>query len=234
MNAGRLGPDTLIAHRGDQTRHPENSLGSIEAALAAGAVYVETDVQLSREQTPFLFHDRDLQRLTGQAGKIHQLADAQIRRRRLDEKYSVAELDDAVCLLRRYPRATLFIEAKRIAIGHFDVQTVFRRIAETVGDLRQRCPLISFSAPFVDYAAAQHWPATGLIVDSKTPAATTVPGHADYLFSSIRALPRWQKRKPANAGLAAFQTSDPDLAQTLLDEGVDLVETDHYSRLLRA
>jgi len=229
-----LSPATLIAHRGDQAHHPENTLESIGAALQAGAIHIETDVQLSRDQTPFLFHDRDMRRLTGQPGKIHRLADEQLRQRKIRNNYSIPELAAAVRRLENDPHAILFIEAKRIAIDHFGVETVFQRIAESVGDLGRRCPLISFSASFVEYAAARNWPETGLIVDSRTPEQTAVPGGINYLFSSIRALPRWNKRKPANTILAAYETSDPGLAKTLLGEGVDLVETDRFSRLVRA
>ena len=50
----------LVAHRGYALHYPENTLIGIEAAIRAGARYVEVDVQLSADKVPVLFHDRTL------------------------------------------------------------------------------------------------------------------------------------------------------------------------------
>ncbi|MGF1546037.1 MAG: glycerophosphodiester phosphodiesterase family protein, partial [Thiotrichales bacterium] len=60
----------LVAHRGYALRYPENTLPAIEAALAAGARYVEIDVQLSADQVPVLFHDRSLMRMCEVTGAL--------------------------------------------------------------------------------------------------------------------------------------------------------------------
>ncbi|MFI6445967.1 glycerophosphodiester phosphodiesterase [Kitasatospora sp. NPDC050543] len=52
-----------VAHRGDPYRHRENTLPSIESALAAGADAVEVDVRLTRDRVPVLLHDDTLERL---------------------------------------------------------------------------------------------------------------------------------------------------------------------------
>ena len=231
-----LTPDRLIAHRGDQSRFPENTLDSIKAALNAGAIYVETDVQLSRESTPFLFHDREMTRLTGQPGHVHQLSDHKISQRRIHETYSIPDLSAACDLLRQYPKATLFIEAKRIAIDHFGVETMFRRISDTVGSLKNRCPLISFSLPFVKHAQHAGWPLTGAIFDRKSPPGPLFgkEGEAlDYVFMEIglyRNHPQWRF---ADSRLALYETSDPELANELLNQGVGLIETNVFGKFTR-
>lgn len=61
-----------IAHRAlhDVTDgRPENSLAAIRAAIAAGYA-IEIDVQLSADWQAMVFHDYDLNRLTGQPGPI--------------------------------------------------------------------------------------------------------------------------------------------------------------------
>jgi glycerophosphoryl diester phosphodiesterase len=67
-------PDWLtarpIAHRGLHAPSKgvvENSLGSLRAALAKGYA-VECDLRLSRDGKVFVFHDNDLDRLTGDSG----------------------------------------------------------------------------------------------------------------------------------------------------------------------
>lgn len=73
------GPKPLaVAHRGDPYRHRENTLPSIESAIAAGADAVEIDVQLTRDQVPVLLHDRTLERLWGDARAIDRVTTAQL------------------------------------------------------------------------------------------------------------------------------------------------------------
>ncbi len=48
----------VLAHRGYHAELPENTLAAFDAALGQGADGVETDVQVTREGTPILFHDR--------------------------------------------------------------------------------------------------------------------------------------------------------------------------------
>lgn len=61
-----------IAHRAfhDKTQgRPENSRAAIQAAIAAG-YGIEIDLQLSRDDQAMVFHDYQLTRLTGEAGKV--------------------------------------------------------------------------------------------------------------------------------------------------------------------
>ena len=51
----------VLAHRGYHADLPENTLAAFDAALGQGADGVETDVQVTRDGTPILFHDRLIQ-----------------------------------------------------------------------------------------------------------------------------------------------------------------------------
>lgn len=55
----------VIGHRGAAGERPENTLASFEAALAAGAGVLESDVQLTRDGVPILLHDPTLERIGG-------------------------------------------------------------------------------------------------------------------------------------------------------------------------
>jgi glycerophosphoryl diester phosphodiesterase len=48
----------ILSHRGYHAQAPENTLAAFEAAIALGADGIETDIRLSRDQVPILFHDR--------------------------------------------------------------------------------------------------------------------------------------------------------------------------------
>lgn len=70
----------IIAHRGFSARHPENSLAAFEAAIAAGADAVETDVRLSRDGLPVCSHDPDLKRVYGRSERVDALAADELER----------------------------------------------------------------------------------------------------------------------------------------------------------
>jgi len=65
--------DRPIAHRGLHDRSKgiiENTASAFEAACRHGYT-IETDVQLSRDGIPMIFHDDDLDRLTGVPGPVN-------------------------------------------------------------------------------------------------------------------------------------------------------------------
>jgi len=72
-------PRAIHAHRGVQTKAPENTLSAAREAIAAGADYVETDVQLSRDDVLVIMHDSDFSRLGGVARKVWDLTYEEIR-----------------------------------------------------------------------------------------------------------------------------------------------------------
>jgi glycerophosphoryl diester phosphodiesterase len=70
---------TIHAHRGVSTKAPENSLAAVREAIAAGADYVETDVQLSKDDVLVVVHDSDFSRVGGVARKVWDLTYDEIR-----------------------------------------------------------------------------------------------------------------------------------------------------------
>lgn len=50
----------VIAHRGDHTHAPENTLAAFTAAIEVGADQIELDVRRSQDGIPLIFHDADL------------------------------------------------------------------------------------------------------------------------------------------------------------------------------
>lgn len=73
----------VMAHRGDRTRFPENSVPAFQKAWEAGADLVETDVRLTRDGVPVCLHDSTVDRTTDGHGRIDRLTLAEVRRLRL-------------------------------------------------------------------------------------------------------------------------------------------------------
>lgn len=70
-----------VAHRGFHDRaagRVENTLTAAEAAIARN-FSIECDVQLTADDVPVVFHDDELDRLTGRTGPVHQATLAEIR-----------------------------------------------------------------------------------------------------------------------------------------------------------
>ena len=81
----RVNPIQLIAHRGGGARHvnphapPENTLPAFQWAYRQAIRTCECDVQMSADEQVVVFHDFDLQRITGVDAQITDLTLAQIQ-----------------------------------------------------------------------------------------------------------------------------------------------------------
>ena len=67
----------ILVHRGLTTKAPENTVAAVQAALDLGADGVEVDLQITADHEVVVFHDEDLERLTGRKGKVqdHRLVE---------------------------------------------------------------------------------------------------------------------------------------------------------------
>jgi glycerophosphoryl diester phosphodiesterase len=70
----------VIAHRGASGYAPENTLAAFKRALALGATFIETDLQLSRDARFVAIHDDTVNRTTNGTGNVHDLSLADLRR----------------------------------------------------------------------------------------------------------------------------------------------------------
>ena len=69
----------LIAHRGGSAEYPENTLQAFDQAIAAGAGWLEFDVQMSRDGELVVIHDTTVDRTTNGTGSVADLTFAQLR-----------------------------------------------------------------------------------------------------------------------------------------------------------
>ena len=69
----------VIAHRGDSSSAPENTITAFKAALAAGAHAVEYDVHLTRDSHAVVIHDATVDRCTNGKGPVGSMTLAEIR-----------------------------------------------------------------------------------------------------------------------------------------------------------
>ncbi len=224
----------LVAHRGYASRFPENTLPALDAAVQAGARYIEVDVLLSADAVPVVFHDRDCRRLCGADGAIHDYPLAALRGLtayapdRFGDRYRgtcIPTVEELGQWLDRHGGVTVFVEIKRQAIERFGAAAVVDATYRALGPARARTVLISFS-PEALAAARPLWRNIGLIADrlGDLQAAATGGLSCEIIFCDIDGLPP-AGPLAAPVPLAVYEVPDADTARGLVARGVTFIET---------
>ena len=112
---------SISAHRGGSIEAPENTLESFRYAVDIGSAYIETDVQLSADGIPFIFHDDDLKRLLGKDIIFNSLHSDEINQLRLFESYQIPTLNEA---LRKFPNTLFQIDVKTDEVALPTIQVI--------------------------------------------------------------------------------------------------------------
>ncbi|MGC3943371.1 MAG: glycerophosphodiester phosphodiesterase family protein [Chryseolinea sp.] len=79
VTQGKSNKLIVIAHRGDHTQAPENTLKAFSDAIATGVDYVEVDVRSTRDGELVIMHDATVDRMTSGRGKVSELTWAELQ-----------------------------------------------------------------------------------------------------------------------------------------------------------
>ena len=227
----------LIAHRGYAARFPENTREAVAAAVAAGARYVEFDIQLSADHVPFLFHDENFSRTGGVETRIMDIDTAEVVEIDVGETQRFGDafrgiraprLADVVADLAGWESVTAFVELKRQSIEHFGLETVLDAVLPVLQPVIERCVIISFDPAAVLEARRRTGCRIGLALrawdaDHFEAANDLRP---DYLFCNVLRLP--PPPEPLWRGpwtWVAYEITNPEQALQLAARGVDMMET---------
>jgi glycerophosphoryl diester phosphodiesterase len=133
---GYLGPHPetrprIFAHRGLTFERgiqvaDENTIAAFDLALAAGADYLESDIQVTKDQIPVLFHDGDLKRLLGKRTLVSDLTLAEVKQIRLPRQGAIPTLAEA---LERFPAAKFNLDIKNPKAEAVGIQTILELAA---------------------------------------------------------------------------------------------------------
>jgi glycerophosphoryl diester phosphodiesterase len=72
-------PAFIAGHRGDRAHYPENTLPALQGVLDSDFDFVETDIQLTADGVPVLFHDLTVERTTDGVGLVSELTLAELK-----------------------------------------------------------------------------------------------------------------------------------------------------------
>lgn len=234
----------LVAHRGYARHFPENTLLALEEAIKVGANYVELDVQLSSDHIPHLFHDRNLERLCGQQGALHDYTAAELSQFHASEpdKFGYKFVDNPIStlfglagLLQRYPHVTAFVELKRSSLKQFGTDEVLRQVISVLTPVKAQCVIISYDLDALIRVREEYgWP-VGAVIDlwKERKQQILFDLNPQFLFVDLDSLPRKGEIKFYASRIAVFECTDPVQAVELQQRGVELVETFAIGEMLQ-
>lgn len=161
----------VMAHRGLTSAHLENTLSALLSAFEAGADGVEFDVQLSGDLVPMVFHDRNLDRLTGVFRNIDDVSYDELKTiqqvsSRYRESYPISTLHE---VLMNMPAGKLInIELKETTM--MKGEAGMRRVLDVISPFKGTLTMIisSFEPQILAMVSAmdQDLP-LGLLVDRR-------------------------------------------------------------------
>ena len=118
------GPTPIaMAHRGGAIEHLENTMPAFEACVAMGYRYLETDVRITADGVPVVFHDPSLDRVTDRSGRVEQLSWKEVSAARIGGREPVLRLDE---LLGAWPDVRFNLDIKAAGVLAPLVRTVRR------------------------------------------------------------------------------------------------------------
>lgn len=236
---------TFIAHRGFAQHYPENTLVAVEAALKAGACFIEIDIQLTADLVPVLLHDPDLQRITGKTGCIHDISFNRLKPyracepKRFGDLYKdipILSLDDYVTLMQSWSEARTFVEIKTQSLERFGIQQVISIVMETITPVMDRCTLISYNEAALRCARKSGAKKIGWVLTTYDETSSRVAAslNPDYLFCNYIKIPPPPARLWTGSwSWALYEVTDMELALALAERGVDFIETMNIGSMMR-
>jgi glycerophosphoryl diester phosphodiesterase len=236
----------IIAHRGNASEFPENTLQSLQSAVEFGIRHVEFDVQLTQDKVPVLLHDADLARVGGRPESVHDLSWVQLSEipvgevKRLGRRHAFTyppSLAQTVDLLTDWPQVTAFVEIKRASLRHFGRETVLRRVSEVLKPVADRCVVISFDLPSIQILRAMTGTRIGWVLetyDDGTRAAVDELS-PEFLFCNLARLPDGTTQLwPGAWEWALYEVRDVTTAAACGAMGAGFVESMAIGEMLAA
>ena len=239
-------PKNLIAHRGDNTNYPENTLKAIEEALKAGATSFECDVQMNADNSLVVFHDASFLRMNGDSqAKIFEVNDEQTNLLSVHEPNQFAEkhnptsvtyFDEVTELLRRYPNVQAYVEIKGESLEFWGVDVVMAKLVKSLEGFEDQATIISFNHPALVYTKAHSKLRIGLVFEEYSDRMKAIAEELkpEFLICYYRILPN-RKLWEGDWQWMVYTINDVKLAKRILKRGdVDFVETDDIQLMLNA
>lgn len=225
----------LVAHRGHAAVCPENTIVALDSAVAAGARWLEVDIQLTADSVPVLLHDADLERTAANTAAVFDLPAAALAAipvgepARFGTRYAnvrAPTLAEFVRWLAAQAEVQAFIEIKPQSLEHFGREAVVTTCLQALAPVADRVVPISFDYEALALARAAGASRLGWIVRGVSEAVTTGADQlgAHWLFINHERLPPG----PLPDGpweWVPYEVATVALARDLISRGARWLET---------
>ena len=232
----------LVAHRGDMQRYPENTWLAIEAALDAGACWVEFDIQMCSNGEFILLHDDSFARTAAMQQNVFD-ADSDADTISVHEPARFGEhffplpvntLCEVMQAFGRYPAARAMVEIKQESIDRWGLEPVVNSLLAALAPFQLQCCVISYNADALHLCRQRGKFEIGWVMthwsDDEARARTL---QADYLICNARKIPAGETLPQMASQWMVYDITDADTALDWGQRGAALVETGDIGSLLR-
>ena len=117
----------VLAHRGGSIESLENTIESFQYSTSLGCKFIETDVQVSSDGIPYIFHDETLKRLTGMNKQFSKLNSKEIDRLRIFKSHKIPRLDET---LKTFPDTYFQIDVKTDEVAMPALNVIYQNNAQ--------------------------------------------------------------------------------------------------------
>ena len=139
----------IIGHRGSPALITENTIASFQKAIDQGAVGIELDIRLSKDQQIVVFHDANLKRLSGRREKVSKLSLTEIqsivlnKQENQTEEVYIPSLNDVVPLLTQMKVINIEIKSEGLLRGHAILKPLIKFL--NTHKIDDKCIISSFN-----------------------------------------------------------------------------------------
>ncbi|WP_160154403.1 glycerophosphodiester phosphodiesterase family protein [Microbulbifer sp. ALW1] len=117
----------LIAHLGDKIHHPENTLAAFEAAHGLGACAIATEIQFSKERTPWCCAGEGMDfTKVGISAPLHRLKDRDLK------TLPISSFQQLVDWANRHRHLEWFVELNTDTLARVGAEAAIRRLREEI------------------------------------------------------------------------------------------------------
>jgi glycerophosphoryl diester phosphodiesterase len=218
----------LVAHRGDREGGVENTLGAFKLAAKSGAMFAECDIQFTRDLVPVVIHDDHLKRLCDLDLHV-SLLDLIDLEELCYPYFTLLTLQKLLAWLKKKPPLTLFIENKPDVRKRLDDSDIAARLVALIPEaVLSHIVLISESGNILDACRDQLECPVGWVAEGNEQAESP----PDYVFmphSEAAMIDQWHSR---DVKVGLYTINSERMARQLRDAGADMIETNHFSKMV--
>ena len=234
----------LVAHRGYMQTCPENTWQGLEAALKAGACWVEFDLQMCADGRFVLLHDTDFKRTANTPASVfdintEQLMDISVHEpARLGNYYAplpVSDLDTVLLKLSAFPKARAMVEIKQESLEQWGLERVMDALLEKLNPCHSQCVLISYSHRALSYTRERDSIDVGWVLNVYDQAHFSRANQLNpqFLICNERKIPQQETPWAGTWQWMLYDISDPALALQWAARGIELIETRAIGTMLQ-